>query len=137
MKDYSDESYYYNLYDDISWDLNSPKYDSREKFKKALEDLGFNKNGELFEYLDIKEIEVIYSISQETNDSGVWEEKNTNFLIKSNEDLTEFEILFQIQLNLNNESHLLNSDKHYFEGLYLIEESIGKETLQYQVFLGS
>ncbi len=54
-------NHHYNLFDDFSWSLKSPKYYSRGEFKKALEDLGFNKDGELFEDLNFKEVEIIYS----------------------------------------------------------------------------
>ncbi len=107
------------------------------KFKQALEKLDFNKHGELFEDLNFKEVEIICSISKEIDGSGVWEDEDIKILVKSRDILTEFEILFQLQLILNNENSDILSDHHYFEGIYLIEESIKKDILQYKIFLGS
>ncbi len=135
----NNNNYYYSLYDDFSWSLKNPRYDSRDEFKQALEDLGLNKDGELFEDLDFKEIEVIYSISKAIDRGGIieWEEEDKKILVKSEKVLTEFEILFQIQLVLNSETSDILLDHHFFEELYLIEESIKDDILQYRIFLGS
>ena len=129
----------------IGWPLATTGINDKESFKRELleyinmleQDGVFDETPLSLDELEIplgfKKATIRFSYWVESNKEGNWVQQEKSFVVESNKNLTEFELLFQI----HQESHpiLKTRDHHYLEYLELVGEN--NDGPIYEMILGS